>query len=120
LIGKLISKILVNRLAPRLASLVHSSQSTFVKGRSIHDSFRFIQASTRKFFVSMKPSILYKANTMKAFDSVAWPFLMEILSHLGFSNIWMNWVAELLRTSSTKVLLNGVPWSRIRHGRGHR
>jgi hypothetical protein len=100
MIGKLISKILANRFALRLGSLVHSSQSAFVNGRSIHDSFWFIQASARLLFVNKKPSILFKADILKAFDLVAWSFLMEILGHLGFSNVWINW--------GTKVLLNGA------------
>jgi hypothetical protein len=54
------------------------------------------------------------------FDSVAWPFLMEPLEHLGFSNAWINWIAELLRTVNTKVMLNGAPGMRIRHGHGLR
>jgi hypothetical protein len=47
LIGKLISKILANRLAPWLNSLFLGSQSAFIKGRTIHDSFKFVQASSR-------------------------------------------------------------------------
>jgi hypothetical protein len=31
-IGKLFSKVLANRLAPRLGELVHASQSAFIKG----------------------------------------------------------------------------------------
>jgi hypothetical protein len=34
--------------------------------------------------------------------------------------VWINWVSELLRTSSTKVLFNGAPGKRIRHCRGLR
>jgi hypothetical protein len=79
LIGKLISKILANCLAPRLNSLVHSNQSAFVKGRSIHDSFRYVQASARQLFLRKKPSILFKVDISKAFDLVAWSFLMELL-----------------------------------------
>jgi hypothetical protein len=39
LIGKLVSKVLANRLAPQLHELVHYSQSAFSKSRSIHDNF---------------------------------------------------------------------------------
>jgi hypothetical protein len=41
LIGKLISKVLSNRLATQLDKLVHKSQSAFIKGRLLHDNFRF-------------------------------------------------------------------------------
>jgi hypothetical protein len=47
LLGKLFSKVLANRLAPRLHELVHCSQSAFINGRCIHDSFKFVQASAK-------------------------------------------------------------------------
>jgi hypothetical protein len=37
---------------------------------------------------------------------------------MGFSNAWMNWTSELLRSASTKVLLNGSPGQRVCHARG--
>jgi hypothetical protein len=100
--------------------LILDSQSTFIKGRTIHDSFKFAQASTRQLFVRRKPTILFKTDITKAFDTVAWSFLLEVLEHLGFTTTWINWVAELLRTASTKVLLNGTPGDRIRHDHGLR
>jgi hypothetical protein len=39
IVGKLLSKVLANRLAPKLAGLVHISQSAFIKGRFIQDNF---------------------------------------------------------------------------------
>jgi hypothetical protein len=103
-------------LPPRLSSLVLASQSAFIKERSIHDNFRFVHASTRQLFVWKKQTILFKADISKAFDSMACSFLLELFGHLDFSKVWINWIATLLRTSSTKILLNGVPGMCIRHG----
>jgi hypothetical protein len=30
------------------------------------------------------PTILLKVNLAKAFDTMAWPFLLEVLEHFGF------------------------------------
>jgi hypothetical protein len=38
----------------------------------------------------------------------------------GFRNTWLNWIVELLRSASTKVLLNGALGLCICHGRGLR
>jgi hypothetical protein len=42
LLGKLISKVVANRLAPRLESVIHLSKGAFLRGRVIHDNFRFV------------------------------------------------------------------------------
>ena len=42
------------------------------------------------------------------------------MSKLGFPPKWREWVAALLSTSSSCILLNGVPTAPIKHGRGVR
>lgn len=56
----------------------------------------------------------------KAFDSIYWAFLIEVLSHLGFGPNWCNLISYLLASSSTQVLLNGSPGNLISHRRGLR
>jgi len=41
-IAKIFSKLLANRLAPHLNSLVSNCQSAFIKKRSIHDNFLYV------------------------------------------------------------------------------
>jgi len=55
-----------------------------------------------------------------AFDSVSWPFLLEVLQHLGFGQIWRDIVCGLLSSLTTQVLMNGVPGKYISHRRGLR
>jgi hypothetical protein len=64
--------------------------------------------------------MLLKIDLAKAFDSVAWPFLLEVLEHAGFPIRWWDWISAMLYTASTKVLVNGRPRDRIRHARGLR
>jgi hypothetical protein len=59
------------------------------------------------------PSVLLKVDIAKAFDSVAWPCLLEVLQQIGFSRRWTNWISLLLSTASTNVLVNGRPGRRI-------
>jgi hypothetical protein len=115
MVDKLISKLLANHLAEKIGSLVHGTQCAFIKGRSIHANFKFVHSSARLLHSRKKATVLFKADLSKAFDSVVWAFLMEILRHMGSSNAWLNWTAELLRSASTRVLLNGSPGQRICH-----
>ena len=66
------------------------------------------------------PAVLLKVDLAKAFDSVAWPFLLEVLEHIGFPARWRDWLSAILATASTKVLVNGRPGRRICHARGLR
>jgi hypothetical protein len=61
---------------------------------------------------------LIKLDIAKAFDSVAWLFLLNILEFLGFGRVWRDWLSALLSTSSTHVLMNGTPGDCICHARG--
>jgi len=118
--GKLLTKILANRLAPLLDSLVSSNQSAFVRGRCIHDNFILVQQTVKVLHRQKVPSLFLKLDISKAFDSVSWPFLLEVLQHLSFGNSWRNLVANLLSSSSTQILLNGEPGDLIHHQRGLR
>uniref|UniRef100_A0A0A9FIG8 Reverse transcriptase domain-containing protein n=1 Tax=Arundo donax TaxID=35708 RepID=A0A0A9FIG8_ARUDO len=105
--SKLITKILANRLAPLLNSLIATNQSAFIRRRCIHDNFILVQQTIKALHRKKVPSLFLKLDISKAFDSVSWAFLLEILSHLGFGSAWCNLVANLLSTASTRVLLNG-------------
>ena len=59
-----------------------------------------------------------KLDISKAFDSVDWAFLLEIMSHLGFGTVWRNLISNLLQSASTQVILNGELGSFISHQRG--
>jgi hypothetical protein len=99
--GKLFAKILSSQLAPLMPSLVMKNQSTFIKGRAIHDNFKVVHSTAKLFHARNRASILFKINIAMAFDIVTWAFLIELLRHLGFSRRWINRVSSLLSTSST-------------------
>jgi hypothetical protein len=75
--AKLLTKLLANRLAGRLHTMVSPNQSAFIKGRFIQDNFMLVQQTTRFLHQHKLSRILLKLDISKAFDSVAWPFLLE-------------------------------------------
>jgi len=118
--AKLVTKILANRLAGRLDEMVSSNQSAFIKKRFIQDNFMMVQ-QTDKFLHSQKqPRILLKLDITKAFDSVSWAFLLEVLRKLGFDSRWCDMICVLLSSSSTQVLFNGILGEGILHREGLR
>lgn len=119
-IAKIISKLLALRLAPHMNTLISTSQSAFIKGRSIHDNFLYVHNLVRKLHANKTPAFFIKLDITKAFDSVRWDYLLSLLQHMGFPPRWCGWLAAALSSSSSSVLLNGIPLPPIQHGRGLR
>jgi hypothetical protein len=102
--------------------MVSANQSAFIKRRFIQDNFMLVQQTTRFLHQQKQPLILFKLDISKAFDSVSWAFLIEVMKKMGFDTIWCDMISGLLATSSTQILLSGVPGDfivqvsvRIRH-----
>jgi hypothetical protein len=119
-VGKLFVKTLALRLAPRMPALVSANQTAFIKGRRIHENFRTVQLTCRWLHARRAPTVLLKVDLSKAFDTVAWSFLLEILARLGFPLRWRDWISYLLSTATTRVQVNGRPGRRIYHAQGLR
>jgi hypothetical protein len=79
-----------------------------------------VQWTARRLHAKKKPSLLLKIDIAQAFDSVAWPFLLELLQHMGFPNAARDWISAFLSSASTRILINGNPGDRICHARGLR
>ncbi|BAH92770.1 Os04g0563500 [Oryza sativa Japonica Group] len=117
---KLFTKVLATRLAARMNELVGPAQSAFIKSRRIQENFLYVQGVVRKIHRAKCPAVLLKLDIAKAFDSVSWEFLIELLRHLGFGSKWRDCIAVLLGSSSTTVCINGQDTHRIRLARGLR
>ncbi|KAE8809830.1 retrotransposon protein [Hordeum vulgare] len=64
--------------------------------------------------------MLMEVDIAKAFDAVSWEYLLELLQQLGFSARWREWVAFLLSTTSSPIMLNSAAREKIWHRRGLR
>jgi hypothetical protein len=79
-----------------------------------------VQQNARFLHKRKAASLLFKLHVSKAFDSVSWPFLLEVLRHLGFGQIWRDIISGLLSSSSMWIVLNGSPGDTIFYRRGLR
>jgi hypothetical protein len=82
--SKLFSKLLANYLRLRFGEIVSVNQSAFVKGRSFHDNFILVRQLARKINSKKEPRVLLKIDLSRAFDSISWAYLFEILKGVGF------------------------------------
>jgi hypothetical protein len=118
--GKIFSKLLASRLAPKMVDLVAINQSAFIHGRSILDNFMLVQSAIQALHHKRSPAIFLKFDIARAFDSVSWPFLLEVLRVRGFEDRWCEWIISILSSASSKILINGHPTERVWHRRGLR
>jgi hypothetical protein len=107
-------------LAPHLNDIVSNAQNAFIKKRCIHDNFIYAQRVIQLLHKKRKPALFIKLDISKAFDSIGWSFLLEVLENLGFSLKWRDWIAAILGSATSKILINGQPTKAIRHERGLR
>jgi hypothetical protein len=118
--AKLFSKVMANRLRRRLGEVVSTNQSAFLRGRALHDNFILVRQVARKINQQRQSGVLLKLDLTKAFDSISWSFLFEVLWRMGFGERFLKWVALFLDTANTRMLVNGVPGERFVHVRGLR
>jgi hypothetical protein len=87
---KIISKILADRLAQILPSIISNEQKGFIKGRHIKDciclSSEVINLLHKKSFGG---SLAVKIDIAKAFDTIDWTFLINVLKAFGFNNFFL-------------------------------
>jgi hypothetical protein len=82
--------------------------SKSIHGRCLHGNFQLVQSTSCKLHRLRTDAILFKLDITKAFDTVDWAFLLEVLSKLGFGRLWISIVCGLLGTASTRVVVNRV------------
>jgi mannosylglycoprotein endo-beta-mannosidase len=78
-IAKIIAKMLALRLAPHMDDLVSHAQSAFIKKRSIHDNFLYVKNYATRLHKNKTPALLFKLDIRKAFDSVRWEYIADLL-----------------------------------------
>jgi hypothetical protein len=100
--------------------MVSSSQSAFIKKRCIHDNFVLVQGLVKEFHRKKTNALLIKLDIAKAFNSVSWGYLLEVLTTLSFGTKWRDWISLILSTTSSRILLNGIPGKPVKHERGLR
>lgn len=102
-------------------ALVDKSQNTFVPGRLLVDniimSHELIKGYGRK---GISSRCMLKVDMQKAYDSLEWPFLKQIMSALGFPNQFVGWIMMCITTVSYSIMVNGKPTERFKARKGLR
>lgn len=117
---KIISKLLANRIAGVVGDLISCEQSAFVKGRQIMDGPMILNEVLNWCKKKKKKTMVFKVDFEKAYDSVCWEFLHEVMLKMGFGTKWCAWIRACLTSSKASVLVNGSPTDEFKLFRGLR
>ncbi|GJU04557.1 RNA-directed DNA polymerase, eukaryota [Tanacetum coccineum] len=117
-IYKIIAKILTNRLVDVLGGIINEVQSAFIKDRQILDGPFILNEVMSWCKKKKKQTLLFKVDFEKAYDSVRWDFLDDVLGKFGFGDKWRKWIQCCLHSSKGSIIINGSPTDEFQFGRG--
>ncbi|GJR88930.1 RNA-directed DNA polymerase, eukaryota [Tanacetum coccineum] len=115
---KIIAKILANRLVVVLGDIVNEVQSAFIADRQILDGPFILNEVLQWCKSKKKQSLIFKVDFEKAYDSVRWDFLDEVLKKFGFGDKWCTWIQSCLRSSRGSIIINGSPTAEFQFHKG--
>ncbi|PNX99831.1 ribonuclease H, partial [Trifolium pratense] len=105
---KVISKIIADRLASILPSIVSEEQKGFIHERNIKDCLCIASEATNLLHnKSYGGNLALKIDITKAFDTLDWRFLLKVLKTFGFNEVFCNWILVILQSAYLSVSING-------------
>ncbi|GJR37695.1 putative RNA-directed DNA polymerase, eukaryota, reverse transcriptase zinc-binding domain protein [Tanacetum coccineum] len=105
---KRISKILTNRIIEGVKEVVSENQLAFILGRNISDNILITQELMHNYHRKRgPPRCVFKVDIQKAYDTVDWSFLENILTRFGFHPTIVKWTMACVTSTSFSISLNG-------------
>nr|GFA49167.1 RNA-directed DNA polymerase, eukaryota [Tanacetum cinerariifolium] len=96
-------KVVTKILALRLLAIISDVQTAFVPGRQILDGPFIINELLAWCKHYKHQAMVFKVDFAKAYDSVRWDYLMDVLKSFGFGDKWCGWIKGSLLASMASV-----------------
>lgn len=105
---KVISKLLANRLRVLLPKFIFQNQSVFVKDRLLMENMLLATELVKDYHKgSVSPPCAMKIDILKAFDSVEWDFVLNILFALHLPENYIHWIRLCISIASFSIQVSG-------------
>ncbi|XP_074304759.1 uncharacterized protein LOC141639570 [Silene latifolia] len=105
---KVLAKVLCNRLSKILPDIVCESQGGFIQNRNIVENVLICQDLVRLYNrKAASPRCLIKIDLRKAYDSVEWNFLYQMLLALNFPQKFIDLLMACVTSPSYSLSVNG-------------
>jgi len=103
---KILARAVAKRIESKLSKLFHTDQTGFVKGRFIGQNMRLLNDLMEYTNDKKIPGILLFIDFEKAFDSIEWDYIRDVLKLFNFGPIIRNWIS-ILYTDIESGVMNG-------------
>lgn len=104
---KCIAKLLAIRMKSLLPHLISKNQSAFIPNRSIGDNILLAQALVKDYHSPGPSRCAIKLDIKKAFDTLSWDFLFEVMKRMAFPDRFIGWVKQCVTSSMISLKING-------------
>jgi len=117
---KLFASILSKRLEVIIPELVDLDQTGFIQNRQTQDNIRRVLQIWSHVVNENISAILLSLDAEKAFDSVGWDYLYQVLARFGFKDNFIHCIKALYTSPVARIKINGHLSETIHLERGTR
>ena len=89
---KMASAAIAERIKPYLNTIISRSQTGYLSGRFIGESTRLVYDLMHHVESDNLPGLLVQIDFEKAFDSISWGFLYQVLDYFAFDKKLIKWI----------------------------
>nr|GEU76588.1 putative RNA-directed DNA polymerase, eukaryota, reverse transcriptase zinc-binding domain protein [Tanacetum cinerariifolium] len=108
---KVVTKILATRLSVVISGLISEVQTTFLPNCQILEGPFIISEILSWCKQKRQHAMIFKVDFAKAYDSIRWDYLDNVLNSFGFGSKWRSWIQGSLTSGMASILINGSPTS---------
>lgn len=117
---KIFTKIVATRLSSFIGDILSPSQYGFIPGCNIHTCIAISSETINSLHMGKHGNMAIKVDITKAFDTVNWDFIYQVLSCMGFYTRFIKMIASILNSARLSILINGTPQGYFACSRGVR
>lgn len=117
---KILAKVIAKRIGPVLPKLIHPDQTGFIKVRFIGKNIRLLNDLMEYTDDQKVPEILLFIDFEKAFDTMEWTFIQNVLKCFNFGPVIRKWVSVLFKDVESAVMNGGYSTNYFKVSRGVR
>ena len=117
---KIASKAIATQIKKVLPQLIHTDQTGFMKDRFIGQNIRLLCDILEQTELKDIPGILLQLDFRKAFDTIEWPMIQQVLSIFNFGASVKRWVETFYCNAESSVINIGFTTRQLKLSRGVR